>query len=246
MRRSASTKRVSTPAIRSLSTSIVSSSPVLTRPTWASISAIFCPASSFIRLSAASNRLLKRSSASLIFCEVVWPTSVWKRRMAESFSSTRLWIVADAGGDVGLERLAQLVLAQLHALADVVEVGDHAGRLLVELAQVGVERVDLAGSTPLLVAHLLHQRAAAARTRPSRPEAMSSSGVSDARRTRRVAARSSVRTLVDLTVAPSLRSARRRAPSCPHLIGELGPRASCALVLPSSRSRSTSATTADA
>ena len=94
--------------------------------------------------------------------------------MLASFVLDQLLDRVDAGGDVDLERLAQLVLARLHALADVIEVGDHASRLLVELAQVGVERVDLADQGLLLVAHLLHQRGGGGPDSPSSAAAMSS------------------------------------------------------------------------
>ena len=60
--------------------------------------------------------------------------------------------------DVGLQLLAQLGGPLLHRLGHLVEVGDHPGRLLVEAAQVGVERFDPADEAGLVVADLLQDR----------------------------------------------------------------------------------------
>ena len=122
-----------------------------------------------------------------------WPTSFWKRRTDESLSSTSFFERVDLVGDVGLQRLAELVLALLHLRRHVVEVGDHAGGLLVELAQVGVEAVDLARHR--LVARPGHRRRPAG---PPRATSPSSPAVASSRRRvwrrlglRRAAARSS-------------------------------------------------------
>ena len=62
--------------------------------------------------------------------------------------------IGHLAGDVVAQGCAQFVLAILDPLRDVVEVGHHAGGLLVELAEVGVEPLDAADHVGLLVAEV--------------------------------------------------------------------------------------------
>ena len=103
----------------------------MTRPTWASISAIRVPESSLIRTSAASIRSLRRSS---IRTGGSRPSARSRSASGGCCSPTRRIACErrQPSLDVGLQLLAQLGGALLHRLGHLVEVGDHPGRLLVE------------------------------------------------------------------------------------------------------------------
>ena len=102
---------------------------------------------------------MKRSSASLSF----WVTDCADLGLEAAHRGVVLvdqpLQLVDLASHLGLDRLGDLDLAGLDLLGRLVEVGDHPGRLLVEAAQVRVEPLDAAAQRLVLLAQVGQHRA---------------------------------------------------------------------------------------